>query len=163
MAAGSRDSRPRKVRLARITVRLAGWGVVRRGAPRLTTPTGLLRLEDEQTLLDAGHHDGAGVDTAGGVRGLVTLNRLKRVPADQRGDVTLAEVACPPGEIPQTSRDESLTDLLPRMAGCEDGRALVVEDGRLIGIVTSRDISHAVSVSDLSGSGGALHPWGLRR
>ncbi len=98
------------------------------------------------------------VDAAGGVRGLVTLNRLKRVPADQREDVTLAEVACPPDEIPQTSRDESLTDLLPRMSGCEDGRALVVEDGRLIGIVTSRDISHAVSVSDLSGAGGALHP-----
>lgn len=98
------------------------------------------------------------VDAAGGVRGLVTLNRLKRVPADQREDVTLAEVACPPDEIPQTSRDESLTDLLPRMTGCEDGRALVVEDGRLIGIVTSRDISHAVSVSDLSGAGGAVHP-----
>lgn len=100
------------------------------------------------------------VDEAGGVRGLVTLNRLKRVPADQREDVTLADVACPPSEIPLTSRDESLTDLLPRMAGCEDGRALVVEDGRLIGIVTSRDISHAVSVSDLSGASGAVHPGG---
>ncbi|GAA5103581.1 site-2 protease family protein [Haloechinothrix salitolerans] len=100
------------------------------------------------------------VDEGGGVRGLVTLTRLKRVPADRREEVTLAEVACPPDEIPMTSRNESLTDLLPRMAGCEDGRALVVEDGRLIGIVTSRDISHAVSVSDLNSPGGGLHPGG---
>ncbi|WP_034271803.1 site-2 protease family protein [Haloechinothrix halophila] len=100
------------------------------------------------------------VDSAGGVRGLLTLSRLKRVPADRREEVTLAEIACPPDDIPLTSREESLTDLLPRMAGCEDGRALVVEDGRLIGIVTSRDISHAVSVSDLQGAGGGLHPGG---
>lgn len=100
------------------------------------------------------------VDSAGGVRGLLTLSRLKRVPADRREEVTLAEIACPPDEIPLTSREDSLTDLLPRMAGCDDGRALVVEDGRLIGIVTSRDISHAVSVSDLHGTGGEPHPGG---
>lgn len=100
------------------------------------------------------------VDDHGGVRGLVTLSRIKRVPAERRANTTLADIACPPERIPMSWPAERLTDLLPRMAGCEDGRALVLADGVLVGIVTSRDISHAVAVSDLHDTRRIVHPAG---
>ncbi|MCW3817707.1 site-2 protease family protein [Micromonospora sp. DR5-3] len=76
--------------------------------------------------------------------GLVTLDRVRGIPADQRGSTTLAEVSCRAGELVLASPDEQLTDLLPRLSECADGRALVVTDQRLVGIVSPSDISRAV-------------------
>lgn len=101
------------------------------------------------------------VDEAGRISGLVTLNRVRGVPADRRANVTLAEVACRPEELPLTSTDEQLVDLLPRMAPCSDGRAVVVDEAsRVVGIVSPSDISRVMQLSDLRsfdpyrGSGG---------
>lgn len=75
--------------------------------------------------------------------GLITLDRVRRVPADRRSTTTLAEVACHTDELVLAAPDESLNDLLPRLTDCADGRALVVKDGRLVGIVSPSDISRA--------------------
>lgn len=75
--------------------------------------------------------------------GLVTLDRVRGVPADQRYATTLAQVACRADDLVLASPDESLNELLPRLSECADGRALVVVDGRLVGIVSPSDISRA--------------------
>ncbi|WP_019030902.1 site-2 protease family protein [Salinispora arenicola] len=75
--------------------------------------------------------------------GLVTLDRVRGVPADQRYGTTLAEVACRADDLVLASPDEPLNELLPRLSECADGRALVVVDGRLVGIVSPSDISRA--------------------
>lgn len=74
---------------------------------------------------------------------LVTLNRLRKVPPRQRSTTTLRQIACPLSEVPTARPDEPLTDLLPRMRGNTDGRALVFEGDRLVGIVSPSDISKA--------------------
>lgn len=90
------------------------------------------------------------LDEEGRLRGLVTFNRLRSVPPERRDLVSLGEIACPPEEVPIAHPDEPLTDLLPRMEGCSDGRAVVVDsDGKVIGIITSSDISRALQVSAL--------------
>ncbi|MGW1059881.1 site-2 protease family protein [Micromonospora rubida] len=81
--------------------------------------------------------------------GLVTLDRVRGVPADRRATTTLAEVACRADQLVLASPDEQLTDLLPRLSGCTDGRALVVTDQRLVGIVSPSDISRAVQRGSL--------------
>jgi CBS domain-containing protein len=97
------------------------------------------------------------VDEAGRLSGLVTLNRIRAVPAERRASVRLAEIACPPGQVPTAIATEPLVALLPRMSGCADGRAVVVDPagGVVVGIVSPRDISRAVSVADLY----ATHPY----
>ncbi|WP_019808368.1 site-2 protease family protein, partial [Saccharomonospora halophila] len=89
------------------------------------------------------------VDAEGGLEGLVTLNRLRSVPAGARTETTLRAIACPPAEIPTSHPDEPLTELLTRMQGCADGRALVYDGGTLVGIVTPTDVSHAVTLRGL--------------
>jgi Zn-dependent protease/predicted transcriptional regulator len=76
--------------------------------------------------------------------GLVSLDRVRQVPPEQRDHVTLREVACGPSDLTIASPDEPLTELLPRINQCADGRALVVAEGRLVGIVSPSDVSRAM-------------------
>ena len=89
------------------------------------------------------------VDHAGRLQGLVTLNRIRAVPAERRASTLLREVACPPDEIPLAQPDEPLSALLSRLRGCADGRALVFGDGDMLGIVSPTDISRAAALHGL--------------
>jgi CBS domain-containing protein len=100
------------------------------------------------------------VDDAGQTVGLVTVRRINAVPADQRDRTTLAEVACPMTEVARTTPDEPVSDVLPRLNGCSDGRALVFDDGRLAGIVAPADISRALErISGNRGRFGSGGRW----
>jgi len=86
------------------------------------------------------------VDEQGRVEGLITFNRLIAVPHARRAATTLREAGCPLAEVPFAGPDEPIADLLPRLAASADRRALVFGTGRLVGIVTSSDISRAVAL-----------------
>ncbi|MET8249466.1 site-2 protease family protein [Streptomyces sp. NPDC005202] len=77
--------------------------------------------------------------------GLMTLDRARKVPGDQSGAVTVGEVMAPLSQITVVGPDDPLADLLPRMEPGAENRALVVEDGRLVGIVSLSDISRTVT------------------
>ncbi|MBX6385008.1 MAG: site-2 protease family protein, partial [Microbispora sp.] len=82
--------------------------------------------------------------------GLVTLGRIRRVPPDDRATTRLQDIACPPSEVPTAHPTDQLTELLQRMSGCTDGRAVVLDGGgRLIGLVTPTDISRIIQTVDL--------------
>ncbi|MFD0744892.1 site-2 protease family protein [Phytohabitans flavus] len=76
--------------------------------------------------------------------GLVSLDRVRQVPPERRGDTSLREVACPEDQLTLTTPDESVSELLPRLNECAEGRALVMRDNDLVGIVSSRDISRTI-------------------
>ncbi len=80
---------------------------------------------------------------------LVTLHRVKQVPRQDRDRVTVREVACPPNEVATARPDEPLADLLPRMSRCADGRALVLQDGQVVGLVSPTDVARRLELADL--------------
>lgn len=86
-------------------------------------------------------------DARGRPAGLVTLGRLRTVPPEQRGTVRAAEVACPMGEVVTAAADDRLIDLLPRLNGSGDARALVLDGDRIVGMVTSADVARAVELA----------------
>ena len=90
------------------------------------------------------------VDSAGQLAGLVTLNRIRQVPKEQRAGTRLADIGCRPADLPVAAAQEPLTDLLPRMAGCSDGRAVVLDpQRRLVGIVSPSDVARTVQAAEL--------------
>lgn len=98
------------------------------------------------------------VDHFGRLQGLVTLNRIRAVPAAQRSTTLLRDVACSPDEVPLALPDELLSAVLPRLRGCADGRAVVVDNGVMVGIVSPSDISRAAALHGMGvqfGAGGA--------
>src|SRR5580658_4041674 len=93
--------------------------------------------------------------------GLVTVRRINAVPADERDRTTLRDVACPLADVARATPDEPVADVLPRLNGCSDGRALVFDGGRLTGIVAPADISRALE--RISGNRGGFGSGGRSR
>ena len=90
------------------------------------------------------------VGADGRLVGLVTLNRLRGVPAAARATTTLRDVACPLDEVTVTAPDDRLTAVLPRLAGCADGRAVVLDGDRVVGVLSPSDIARTLQLSDLA-------------
>jgi Zn-dependent protease/CBS domain-containing protein len=89
-------------------------------------------------------------DPHGRLLGLVTLNRVRAIPSQRRTVTRLIDIACRPDEVPTALLHEPLTDLLPRMAGCADGRAVVIDEtNAVVGIVTASDVSRALQLAVL--------------
>jgi Zn-dependent protease/predicted transcriptional regulator len=95
-------------------------------------------------LLPWHRHSAFPVVADGQAVGLITVHRANQVPAGQRGTTTLRDAACPVSEVARATPDEPVADVLPRLNDCSEGRALVFDDGRLVGIVSPADISHAL-------------------
>jgi CBS domain-containing protein len=85
--------------------------------------------------------------------GLVALSRLRDVPDDLRGAITAAQVATPVAEGVTASPDEPVVDLVARLAPGTGRRALVLQDGALVGIVTASDLDRALELAALAGPG----------
>jgi CBS domain-containing protein len=91
--------------------------------------------------------------------GLVTVRRINQVPADDRSRTTLRDVACGMDEVAKATPDEPVSDVLPRLGGCSEGRALVFADGQLAGIVTPVDINRALQRFGGGGPFGSARSW----
>ncbi|WP_262282163.1 site-2 protease family protein [Micromonospora sp. MA102] len=132
-------------RQARMGSALRGIRVADVMTPQPQTASGEMTVADfVDHYLFAYRHSALPLADEGRPIGLVTLDRVRGVPADRRAATTLAEVSCRADELVLASPDEQLNDLLPRLSQCADGRALVVTDHRLVGIVSPSDISRAV-------------------
>lgn len=89
------------------------------------------------------------VGSDGTVLGLITLARVKRVPAAERALTPLMAVACPPAEIVSCDVDDPLTAVIERMNASPDQRALVYEHGALAGIVSPSDVTRSLEYARL--------------
>ncbi|WP_431883623.1 site-2 protease family protein [Micromonospora gifhornensis] len=132
-------------RQARMGSALRGVRVGEVMTPQPQTASGELTVADfVDNYLFAYRHTALPLTEDGRPVGLVTLDRVRGVPSEQRSSTTLEAVACRADDLVLASPDEQLTDLLPRLSECADGRALVVANGNLVGIVSPSDISRAV-------------------
>ncbi|MFE4175517.1 site-2 protease family protein [Streptomyces sp. NPDC056909] len=84
-------------------------------------------------------------DAAGDAAGLITLERARHTPEDQRESATVKEVMLPLTDVTTAGADDPLADLLPRMRPGAENRVLVLDGRRILGIVSSSDISRTVS------------------
>ncbi len=137
---------------ARLGGRLAGVKVSEVMAARPTVLDVNLTVADfiAQVALTHQYSTYPLVDAYGRLTGLVTLNRVRAVPPEQRATTRLQEIACPPSEVPIARPEESLVELLERMNGCADGRAVVVDDaGRVVGVVSASDVARSLQLADL--------------
>jgi len=81
----------------------------------------------------------------GAPTGLVTFDSARRVPQARAHVVTVGEVMVPLSQTTVVGSDAPLADLLPRMEPGAEHRVLVVDDGRLVGIVSLSDVSRMVT------------------
>jgi Zn-dependent protease/CBS domain-containing protein len=89
------------------------------------------------------------VDALGRPRGLVTLNRIKALPPERRATSTVETVTCPFDEVPHAATTDRLMDVLPAMTRSGEGRVLVLDGDRIVGIVSATDVTRAIELAEL--------------
>jgi CBS domain-containing protein len=94
------------------------------------------------------------VDVDGRPSGIVTMRNIALLPAERRAAVRVRDLAAPLAQCTTAAPDEYLNDVLDRVRTQAGLRILVVEDGRLTGIVTPHDLMRLLGRHD-SDSG----PW----
>lgn len=81
------------------------------------------------------------LDFDGRPSGIVEVRRLMAVPAAQRAQVRVRELAAPLSQCVLASPGDSLVDVLEQGGPTRPLRILVMDEGRLVGIVTGYDIA----------------------
>ncbi|MGA9692973.1 MAG: site-2 protease family protein [Pseudonocardiaceae bacterium] len=114
--------------------------------PTPMTAAASMTVEDLLTsdLIRHRHSSFPLTDDSGAPIGLVTFTQIRRVPPQARSTTRLRDIACPLEQVAQARPDEPTADLLPRLSECAEGRALVLSDGVLVGIVSPSDIGRVL-------------------
>ncbi|QJS14745.1 site-2 protease family protein [Streptomyces argyrophyllae] len=120
---------------------------------RVMTPNPVT-VPDTATLADFlaegpfGHyrHSAFPVLAAGGsVVGLLTVRRVELAPAQGRVSTTVGQVMRPLADVVIAAPEEPVLDLFPRLEASPVRRAVVLDEGRLVGILTVADITRALA------------------
>jgi Zn-dependent protease/CBS domain-containing protein len=138
---------------ARLTGSLAGVQVRDVMTPDPDTAPADIPVSEfvESHLLQRRHTSFPLLDPEGRPIGLVTAARVKALPRGRWAATPLSAVACPMAEVPVAAPDEPLSALLPRLDGPTGGRALVLDHGRLVGVVSPLDVTRAIERSAFAG------------
>ncbi|HVS47684.1 MAG TPA: site-2 protease family protein [Candidatus Dormibacteraeota bacterium] len=89
-------------------------------------------------------------DAGGRLSGLLTMTALKNVAPDARATTLIKAIICPLDKVSTVGPADPATNLLGIAEGCSEGRTLVIDSGRLVGIISPSDISRLLQRS-LSG------------
>jgi Zn-dependent protease/CBS domain-containing protein len=86
-------------------------------------------------------------DAGGRLSGLLTMAALKNVAPDARPTTRIKEIICPLERVSTASPADPATNLLNVSDGCSEGRTLVIDNGRLVGIISPSDVSRLMQRS----------------
>jgi Zn-dependent protease/predicted transcriptional regulator len=81
-----------------------------------------------------------------GTQGIVTLKEIKNVPREQWKSVTVGEIAAPYEEHYLISADMDAWNGLEMMINEDQGRLLVIEQGRIAGLITRNGIAQYIQI-----------------
>jgi CBS domain-containing protein len=81
----------------------------------------------------------------GPVIGLITVRRVDATPPQERARTTVREAMRPLSDCVTATPGEPVLDVLPRLQDGPVRRALVLDDGRLVGILALSDITRALT------------------
>ncbi len=86
-------------------------------------------------------------DAGGRLSGLLTLAALKNVAPEARATTLIKDITCPLDSVSTAGPADPVTNLLGVAEGCSEGRTLIVDNGRLVGIISPSDISRLLQRS----------------
>jgi Zn-dependent protease/CBS domain-containing protein len=131
---------------------LAGVRVVDAMTAHPHTAPGWITVEDFiQSYVLGDRHSSYPVEGPGdAIVGLITLTQLRQVAPGERGTTLVRDAAMPMDQVVTAAPHEPLTSLLERLAPSGGSRALVVDRGQVVGIVTASDISRLIDVHTLA-------------
>ncbi|MEM2122878.1 MAG: site-2 protease family protein [Candidatus Bathyarchaeia archaeon] len=89
-------------------------------------------------------HGGFPVMDGGELKGILATEDVKRIPRDKWRDTTVKEAMTPLSRLVTVDPDDPASEALIKISKYSVGRLPVVEDGKLVGIITRSDLMRAV-------------------
>jgi Zn-dependent protease/CBS domain-containing protein len=119
--------------------------------PRPVTAPGTLTLTEllDDYVVPSHHSTFPVIGDDGTLVGLITMNRMKTVPASAWPTTRVRDVARPLADVPRPRSNDDAIDVLTAMSEAPDGRAVVVDDGELVGIISPTDVTRALEMAGL--------------
>ncbi|HUH11534.1 MAG TPA: site-2 protease family protein [Longimicrobiales bacterium] len=81
------------------------------------------------------------VEEGGRTLGIISLRQLEAVPREAWDSTAVSEAMVPIQDVPQVGPEDTVDVVLKALRGFPDQRALVMEDGRLVGIISPGDLA----------------------
>lgn len=91
------------------------------------------------------------LDWNGAVAGVVSMADVAKVPAEQWASTEVVDVAAPAETMETVTPDVRLVDVIERLTPESGGYALVVDQGRPVGLVGPEEIRRAIELGRLRG------------
>lgn len=110
-------------------------------APETLRPKMTLRDVVDQYFLRRRYNSFPVEDDQGNLLGLITLSQVKEVERDRWPVVRVGEVMTPLSETVTVRANDTLADVLSKLERAGVGRALVVDNGRLEGVISNADVA----------------------
>ena len=85
----------------------------------------------------------------GGLVGLATVQRMARLPRESWATTPILAASATPAETVQCSPRDRLADVATQIEASADRRAVVIDAGRVVGILTASDVKRAIERSRL--------------
>lgn len=82
----------------------------------------------------------------GEIWGMVTMEMLKQVPRERWAQVRVVDIMIPVAQLVMVRSDTLASDVMYKMARYGAGRVLIVEEGKILGIVSHSDLMHIVQI-----------------
>src|SRR6266852_9823412 len=95
-------------------------------------------------------------DADGRLSGLLTLTALKNIAPEARATTLIKEIICPLDKVSTAGPTDPVTNLLGLPEGCSEGRTLIIDGGRLVGIISPSDINRLLQRSLSGGAPAAV-------
>ena len=127
----------------------------------VTTPPDLTLRAFMDDVFLAHRHTSYPVTEDGSPLGLVSFRRVAGVPRDQWGQRRVRDCMVPVDDALVVAEDAELTDVVPQLAQTEPRRALVCEEGRLVGLMSITDAARVLEALGGPAGLGARARWGV--
>ena len=88
----------------------------------------------------------------GDLDGIVTLNRLAQVPPEERHVRRVRDFGTGMDDVAKASPTEPVAAVLDRFSPADDGQVLVIDGGKLVGMLSPSDITRALGAAGRSSS-----------
>lgn len=95
----------------------------------------------DQYLMAQRHSSYPLIGRDGRLAGYLTLDAIRRLPEHERPTTSTLVAGFPVDDVPVAAPTEPLLDALPRLTGSRIGRIVVVDEGRVVGLVSGTDVA----------------------
>ena len=117
-------------------------------SPQTVIPSRTIDSFINDVTHEGGHSTYPVVDLDGTLNGLASLRLAAGVPFERRGSTSVRDVMLPVGTFPVLAPDDEIGVVLP-MLQQGPGRAVVMEDRRVVGLLSMSDVARAIELEQI--------------